>query len=351
MKSEAEHKYTSTGIKFWCHPMQMQSFRSGGCHTVVSTHVSPEGACNLKCPFCSVSNRGTKHTRIDLDVIKDYIIKLGTVGLRAVIVTGGGEPVLYPQFNELIRWLKVGQELSVALITNGTLSHLIDDDVWKCFSWVRVSINTFNNWEEKIWLPSDKLDISCVVGASFVSADSVYGSQVVEPIVLLGEVVRVASKIQAEYVRVLPDCLITGTELEYQHKMIDSLLQALGDKRFFRQHKYHRAPLVRKCYQAYFRPYLSEELHKVTGVPGSVYPCDSVVLNNHVARFEGKYQLCAPADILDFLSGKIGQGFRPSEDCHDCVFTRNVEMLALWKAEGVGRFEEFKDGLEHEEFV
>ena len=56
---------------------------------------------------------------------------------------------MYKHFNELIRWLKE-QNLSVALITNGTNARLVNDDVWGMFSWVRVSVNLFDEWESKI---------------------------------------------------------------------------------------------------------------------------------------------------------------------------------------------------------
>ena len=123
----------------------MWAFRNGDGNTVVSTHVSPEGACNLKCPYCSVTYRDT-HSRIEPKVIQDYVEKLQTRGLKAVILTGGGEPTSYKNFNELVQWLKYERNLSVALITNGTLAKRIQAKTMNAFSWVRVSINLFDNW-------------------------------------------------------------------------------------------------------------------------------------------------------------------------------------------------------------
>ena len=114
-KSIQEHKYTSTGIKWWRHSSQMFEYKNGGSNTVVSTHISPEGACNLKCPYCSVTYRDV-HERIDLDVIKQYVKDLKTKGLKAVILTGGGEPTGYKYFNELVRFIHEEENLKVALI-------------------------------------------------------------------------------------------------------------------------------------------------------------------------------------------------------------------------------------------
>jgi hypothetical protein len=50
-KSEKEHLFTSTGIKFWRHKDQMESYVNKTGKTIISTHISPEGACNLKCSY------------------------------------------------------------------------------------------------------------------------------------------------------------------------------------------------------------------------------------------------------------------------------------------------------------
>jgi len=105
MKSEQEHKYTSTGIKFWRQREAMEAFKAGEPNSVVSTHIAPEGACNLSCPYCSVTHRET-HNRIAIETIKDYVEQLMALGLKSVILTGGGEPTIYPWFNRLVRWLK-----------------------------------------------------------------------------------------------------------------------------------------------------------------------------------------------------------------------------------------------------
>ena len=48
----------------------MLNYKNGNPNSVVSTHISPEGACNLKCPYCSVTYRKNS-SRIEFDVIKD----------------------------------------------------------------------------------------------------------------------------------------------------------------------------------------------------------------------------------------------------------------------------------------
>ena len=331
-KTEEEHKYTSTGIKFWRHRKEMESYINGSGRTIISTHISPEGSCNLKCSYCSVSKRTTSN-RIDMDVIKDYVQRLKSRGLQAVILTGGGEPTLYPFFNELVRWLHDEQELSVALITNGTNTKRVEEDVWKRFAWVRVSINFIDDYEKRIVFP----DIDGVLGASMV-----YIGQTLAEMQHLSTFI---DKKRVKYIRVLPNCMLNQDNLIEEHKKIQVLLDELEDKRFFQQYKLHGYPCSKVCHQAYFRPYLSE----VDG--GTVFPCDSLVLNHEIMHFAHEYAICKPGEILDFMDGKIKLSFDATKICTGCVFSDNIKLLDEWVKNGVNHFDEYKEALVHEEFV
>lgn len=342
MKTEMEHKFTSTGIKFWRHQNQMLMYKNKQPNTIISTHISPEGGCNLKCSYCSVSNR-LIHNSIPLDVIKDYVEKLITVGLKAVIITGGGEPTLYKYINDLIHWLKYDKNLLVSLITNGTQSNRLDKESWNVLSWVRVSINLFNDWEEKINLPIHYLNENCMVGCSFIYSN--------ENENILNKISNLANKLSAKYVRFLPNCIPENNILIKKHEELDVLLSKIDDQRFFHQNKIHLTPNCNTCHQSYFRPYLSEQLYYLNGKPGAVYPCDSVVLNTDDRKFIKKYQICYASDILDFLNRKITLKFDPSIDCKGCVFTNNINMLDDWINNKINKFDNYKEKIIHEEFI
>lgn len=349
MKSEFEQSFTSTGAKFWRHKDQLASYREGTGRTVVSTHISPEGVCNLKCKYCSVTYREITN-RIPIEIIKKYVDDLVSRGLKAAILTGGGEPTLYPHLNELVRYIKDEKGISVALITNGTQTHRVEKTVWKAFSWVRVSINLFEQWETKIKLPLDYLDGNCVVGSSFVCTEDHQDHATID-VSTLKRVAAVATKLGATYIRLLPNCLLPQKELIASHEDLDHILEQVDDSRFFHQYKLHEAPKQHICHQSYFRPYLSEVPFRGSSIPGSVYPCDSVVLNDSLALFHEKYQLCGPNDILDYMDGVITHGFDPTKDCSGCVFTKTVNDLGAWKGDGVRPIESTVSSVMHEEFV
>ena len=148
-----------------------------------------------------------------------------------------------------------------------------------------------------------------------------------------------------KYIRLLPNCLLEQNKLIEQHQRLDEVLAQVNDSRFFHQYKVHGAPKTGTCHQSYFRPYLSE----VGG--GTVYPCDSVVLNEAVAKFDSKWALCKVENILDYLNHEFAHKFDPRKDCSGCVFTDNVNMLDDWVNHRIDRFDEFPDPLVHEEFV
>ncbi len=321
--SAQEHKYTSTGAKFWRHRSQMESYRDGTGHTIISTHISPTSKCNLSCSYCSVAKRN-RHYQIRLLVIQDYVRKLKTRGLKAVILTGGGEPLLYPRFNELVWWLKE-EGLKVALITNGTVCNLIPVQTWMIFDWIRVSLT-----QEKINLPINLLFSSCIVGCSVVYEEGLQ----------LLEIEETAKRLKAEYVRVIPNCLLQEEVLQEQHDKIDEWLRDSSDL-FFHQYKNPRRPKSVLCHQFHFRPYLSE----VNG--GLVFPCDSIVLNEATGYFCPSLALCHPKQILDLLDIGMVWAF----NCSGCVFADTVDMLDRWKNGELDRFDEFPDPLMHEEFV
>lgn len=346
-KSGMEEKFTSTGAKFWHHKESLLSYKEGTGRSIISTHISPEGKCNLSCPYCSVTHR-TQRNELDMGIIEKYVNDLRGRGLKAVILTGGGEPTLYPQINELFTFL-FGQGLRVALITNGTQLHRVDMAHLRRLAWMRVSVNLFEGWEEKIIVPA--LPESTTVGMSFIYTPHHMQSDF-NLLNILHRVKKLADRAGAKYVRLLPNCLLDKDSLILEHMALSKLISELNDPRFFHQGKVHEAPDSDVCHQSYFRPYLSEESFPGEDAPGSVFPCDSVVLNKDAVHFSSRFAVCRPNEILDYLDGHIKAQFNPRKDCTGCVFTHTVNMLERFKSKGEECFTEASTmEVSHVEFV
>lgn len=251
---EQEHIYTSTGVKFWRHPEQMISFLQGTGKSVISTHISPTSQCQLNCSYCSVAKR-KQHESIELNVIIKYIEDLIPRGLKAIILTGGGESTMYPQWNELMNKVR-GYNLKLGLITNGVD---LEGKHLDMFDWIRVSIN--HGSTERISWSEWQVKPDVTIGMSLVYS----GKNKEFPISYL---LHLAARLKAEYIRVIPNCL--PEDLNEAHKEIDQWIYGSPEfdtRLFMHQRKVHRIPLTNYCTQAYFRPYLSE----IGG--GTVFPC------------------------------------------------------------------------------
>lgn len=327
-KSKEEYLYTSTGDKFVHHKKSLDAFRNNTSKSIISAHISPEGTCNLRCPYCSVVYRGSFGNRIELGIIKKYVNTLKKYGLKAVILTGGGEPTLYPQINELIEFLHDKSGLELALITNGTMLDKIAPKNRTKFKWLRVSINLFDGWEKKINIPKEFINPKTTIGFSHIyTLEHNYGDKKIDYKEIIAKIIKLMNRFNAQYLRLLPNCLIKGDKFNYQHKAIDKLISSFKDKRIFHQLKTHQKPDFKICYQSYFRPYLSEEKNPWNNKPGTVFPCDSIVLNYSAKKFLKKYAVCKPEKIGEYLDKKIKQNFKPAIDCEGCVFVRNNKIL------------------------
>ncbi len=109
----------------------------------VSVNLDLTTACNYRCDHCvdlEILNTGIRY---DHDRLKDALAALAGRGLKSVIVIGGGEPTVYPGFQEIIRFMK-GLSLSVGIVTNGSGNKKIAE-VADCLGrddWVRLSLDS-----------------------------------------------------------------------------------------------------------------------------------------------------------------------------------------------------------------
>ena len=60
------------------------------------------------------------------------------IGLGGVILSGGGQPNLWPHFSELVSYINK-KGIKLGLITNG-FPRNIDEQIYDLFQWIRLSI-------------------------------------------------------------------------------------------------------------------------------------------------------------------------------------------------------------------
>jgi organic radical activating enzyme len=329
-------EYTSTGKKFLRHRSQIEQYIKIEPRTIISTHISPEGSCNLNCSYCCQSKR-KRNSRIDLMTIRKYIQIVHSLGCKSVILTGGGEPTVYPKFMDILGSLEyLYPKMQYALITNGT--RIEQMRLWRVpFEWIRISINNTPVWIDRFNSISQRFPEGCTVGLSMVYAGS---NKRFSPT----DILKFADQVKAEYIRIIPDTTLCNKDLKEENKIIKNWLGLhSNDQRFMIQTKSHKAPDQSICHQSYFRPFLSE----LKG--GTIFPCDSICLNKTTGYFDEKYALCKPLEIREYLNKKsIFQSFDAHKDCSGCVFTNNINMLDGFLSDPP---EYLTEPIKHENFI
>lgn len=311
-----ESSYTSTGEKILHHQEAINNLRSRRNYPIVM-HIMPTEKCNLKCIFCSVENRGNAgkiFPDLSLDQIKFAVTSFKAMGLKAVILSGGGEPAMYSLINELLEYL-YSENLEIGMISNGVqLDAKIKAKNLQSLTWLRISINSLDYLED-IDIPALNPN-QTTIGFSYIW----------NPLTSMRTLERIKEKIktisgnnQVTYVRLLPDCNLVTEDLEKAHQMLRVVAERLGEP-FFHQYKIHQIP--EECHLG--------RVHPVLYVDGYLYPCDSLVLNSppENKKFHPDYALCRWNEINNFYAQPIEKSLVDTQKCPHCVFYRQNVLLS-----------------------
>ena len=104
---------------------------------IIPLHIQicPTNACNLNCDFCSCRDRDKKK-HLSLEQVIKILDICAERGTKAITWTGGGEPLMHPDINEMLNY---ASELGIksGLVTNGILLEKLDyhDNL----TWCRIS--------------------------------------------------------------------------------------------------------------------------------------------------------------------------------------------------------------------
>lgn len=244
--------YTAAG----CFPTKLLQQAVVQKGKIVPYHVqlNPTNACNLRCPFCSCSER-ERELSVPMSEMMEMIRMFAGLGTRAVTITGGGEPMLYPNLNEMIRTCN-GHGIAVGLVTNGTLLGRLEEQP----TWVRISFDDLRALDRRFaqtvesavrWLPESDWAFSYVLGSK-------------PKIPTIKGVLKLAADNGFTHVRLVSDLLDLEAVPDMQ-QMQRLLRDANGE------------PLViyqgRKQYTAGRTDCLISLAKPVVGADGNLYPC------------------------------------------------------------------------------
>ena len=103
----------------------------------------PTTACNLGCPEC-ISGSLLGAGGFSSDSIHSILNSFVELGVKAVVLIGGGEPMMHPMIGEIIDFL-YDNDIHIGITTNGLFIEKYLDKVATKVTWLRVSVDAANS--------------------------------------------------------------------------------------------------------------------------------------------------------------------------------------------------------------
>ena len=377
-KTNSESSYTATGEKLNIHWPIFKKFKETNFGSIIRATMTLHQVCMSRCQFCSTIGRNKKDS-INLEEAKQFVTSLydeqaefnkekfksyndeykkstGTdIRLKGLILSGGGQPNLWPHFEEFVDWLSK-KDISLGLITNG-FPKKISEKVYDHFDWIRISITPedassfYPNGKFNLqYLPKNIIDNKKItLGLSYV-----YGPWTNDEI--LKRINETSYKWNCDYVRVLTDCNLSRDLQLCSHIDLSKKLLSLGfidkdgnpTKKIFHQLKYHGTKKQAdqiwdegQCYLQTFNTFWDTTGHEENG-HSYCFPCDSVTVlaegdqeENYNAenvfserKFNySKWGTYKNTEVQKLYNAPVKSFFDPRKNCAACLFHKNNKTV------------------------
>lgn len=299
--------FTSTGDKLLRHGDTLAKLNKG-IPTPISLQLAPEEKCTLDCKFCSVMNREYKYS-FDWIKLQDALDRFFKLGVQTVEITGGGDPLLYPQINELVAYcLEAGKK--VGMITNGIgINKRLDLKLQAKMSWLRISANTLD-YRDHLDLPSN-FNPEGNLGFSYCWTENLSTKA------QLLRVKEYADNNNVKYIRLVPNCLDSNEDMVNKwDPLLKPLSDEIGHPVFYQPKNFASPP---ECYIGYVKPFLYADEY--------IYPCSSTVLNKEADKQFNSSFRWFHYDQMEKIYSEPMHSIVETHRCEHCVFTAQNKNL------------------------
>ena len=255
--------------------------------TIRPVHVQlcPTNICNLNCPFCSCSER-EKGQELALPDIEKAIDTFIGLGMKAVTMTGGGEPCCHPDITKIIGYL-YSMNVEIGLVSNGIPLSEVKDALHKV-TWCRVSVSDFRAVDKLLASMADIVPATGIDWAFSYVATSKFS------IDKFSKVVEFANLHDFTHVRIVSDIMdLSGPP---PMALVKSSLAASGidDRIVIYQDRQEFTRGARDCRSGLLKPVLAPD--------GYLYVCCGCqyAIDGETGVFPDRLRMCHMSEIADY---------------------------------------------------
>lgn len=338
--SKVEGKsFTSNTAKLLKHMDRLIDLQNRKSVRPVMLHVSPINACNLTCSFCCFANRSMKE-RLSLEQMKTCISDFAELGISGVEFTGGGEPTLHPDFNEIVEFC-YNLGLKIGVCTNGAKLDKVSN--WEYFSWCRLGLYGFYEnytydlkelreknvklsaayvWDEAIdtssnpnitgeWLEKSKK----ILAKNFQSSEAFYR--------MLDWVEREEIPTRIAFNAIKPTDIVKS-DIETIRSQMAEYERFNGPLKFAFLSDFNFKGERRNdhCYMHLVKPFLFTD--------GNVYACPSAELSpENLTSVNEEFKVCSWNEVQQVYTSivKSGVGYLRNHNCSFCKYAMQNELI------------------------
>lgn len=149
--------------KILYHPDKFSEWvRTGDTSGPITVKIDLTNVCNHNCPGCidfDLIENDNNH--LSLGLLDTLLDDLKSCGVSGINYTGGGEPTVHKQFDEIIR-MTHEKGFEIGLICNGSrFDKWPMEELLSMFTWIRVSLDSYNQeTHTRTHGPSAKFDLT-----------------------------------------------------------------------------------------------------------------------------------------------------------------------------------------------
>lgn len=137
----SDDKFRIDSHKLIYHVERVNDWLHGKNIYPIYMEISPSGACNHRCEFCSLDFMGYQHRKLETGRLQEVISELGRLGLKSIMYAGEGEPLLHPEMAEIAEHARRAG-IDNAFTSNGVLlKPALIDRILPVTEWIKVSCN------------------------------------------------------------------------------------------------------------------------------------------------------------------------------------------------------------------